>query len=805
MSISSAPETTGVTSFHDEAAACATAPATEPVTSFVAGTGESQDLKEYFRRPRLIRDGTLSNSTSVLWSDNIDVSKLFDTWFPFGRDRLEGVEGVRFTMVFTATVAANPFHGGTVCLAYQYGGFTFDPDQYCRLILPASSTNLPHVRLNVAENTMVQLSIPYLADVDYMTLSTAPGRFLGAIGLTQIIPTPTLTNSAAPTYKIFVHLEDLELIGARPVSEQFVVPQSGIRTKQDTGVSNLLNELTSNKLISRGLAGASKIVANVGTMVPSLAAISGPTSWALRMASGVASVFGYSKPRDCKLPKRVYRSDYIGETNVDVPSAAFALAATAENSLRTDATLGGTTEDEMALKYVVTKYSQLCSFAMATNDTTGTRLWGTLTNLTNFWYRLGATKPFCNVAPPQQGVTANCILPTGLMYWSNFFRYWRGGLKFRFSFGKCKLHAGRVIVGFVPYPALGARNGQNNANIPALEVTSSLPQPFSYSAVFDLKDASEFEFEVPYTSPYAWTPVNGYTGGITMTVLDPLIANGECSTNIPVLVEVCAMDDFDFAVPCPNSLVPATGNTGLTLQSQSGMGVDTSRRVEEYTTGETIKSAKQLLMMPTSLIFDVADSQESVTTLPSFAYLPRWTNAIPMANPSQQWLALSRQAAISACYAYWSGSTSYDVYADAEAERFSIQAFQAPTDGNFAPGLARSVYSGGVRNNAVRITSGRNALHFQCQSYGLFPRLLTRDFYFGAARTFAPGSTALASQWAYAIPMLRIRNTTTRPVRVNLSIAGGEDARFAAYLGPPIVYLFNTAQTVSPDLSPQVI
>jgi hypothetical protein len=38
-----------------------------------------------------------------------------------------------------------------------------------------------------------------------------------------------------------------------------------------------------------------------------------------------------------------------------------------------------------------------------------------------------------------------------------------------------------------------------------------------------------------------------------------------------------------------------------------------------------------------------------------------------------------------------------------------------------------------------------------------------------------------------------------------LSIAGADDARLGVYLGPPPIYLFNSAQTVSPDLSSQTI
>jgi hypothetical protein len=723
---------------------------------------------------------------------------------------LEGVEGVRFTMVFTVTVAANPFHAGTLVLNYQYGSRVLDTDTWQRSSLPYACTQLPHVRLNLAEETMVQLSVPWIADVDYMPLSSVTERTVGIIAINQVIPTPTLTSSGVPTYKMYVHLEDLELIGATTINEQFVTPQSGLRSSQPSGISSLIAEAKADRLLSRGLNATARVVGRVGAAVPSLNAVGGALSWALRAASGVASVFGYSKPRDSTNPSRVQRTDYIGETNVDMPAPHFALAATAENSTRVDSTFPGTDEDEMALPFILSKYSQICLVSLSTSDVTGTRIWASLTNLTNFWMRVGSTKPFCNIAPPlASSATTNCIYPSNLMYWSQLFRYWRGTLKFRFSFGKCKFHAGRVIVGFVPRPNNAVLNARNNDAIPALEVASSLPQPFSYSAIFDLKDDSVFEFEVPYINNTLWTTTNGYTGGLTLTVLDPLIANGECSTVVPILVEVAAGEDFEFAAPgCP-SVAPVSGNTGLTVQLQSGMNVSTARRVEEYTTGESIKSAKQLLMMPSSTTYDVANLSQSVTALPSFFYLPRWTNAVPMANPSVQWMALARQQIISACYAYAQGATSYDVYCDAENDLFVMQALQAPVDGNGVAAAAPSLYSGGVQNTAVRITSSKNALHFQVPLYAKTARVAIRDFYGVGAniltRNYSPNLASMSTTVSSVIPLLKVRNSTGRSVRVNLSIAGADDARLGVYLGPPPIYLFNSAQTVSPDLSSQTI
>jgi hypothetical protein len=337
--------------------------------------------------------------------------------------------------------------------------------------------------------------------------------------------------------------------------------------------------------------------------------------------------------------------------------------------------------------------------------------------------------------------------------------------------------------------------------------------------------------------------MNGYTGGISLTVLDPLIANGEASSSIPILVEVAAMDDFEFACPCPPSVTAALGNSNLAIYTQSGtsfrfprlnasegdvtigprpdvpsedpgpllpqsgLGVNNDRRVEEYTTGETIKSLKQLLMIPTSVIFDVADSQESLTSLPFFAYYPRLASAVPMADTTSAFLTSSRAGLIASCYAYWHGTTSYDVYADREATASMIQIRQCPTDGNFPGQIAPSLYSGGSGTASLRVTTGMNAVHVQSPCYTWFPRVSWRSMYnfSPSSRNFSPGSNSLWSNVGYGIPVMAVRNTTGKTVRVNLSISGGEDARVGVFIGPPPIYLFSPTRTAPVESSPQVV
>jgi hypothetical protein len=164
--------------------------------------------------------------------------------------------------------------------------------------------------------------------------------------------------------------------------------------------------------------------------------------------------------------------------------------------------------------------------------------------------------------------------------------------------------------------------GIASAVIPVLETVAGLPQPFSYSEVFDLKDASSFEFEVPYVCPDPFLEVTASHGAISLTVLDPLVTSGETSTTIDYMVEVKAMEDFMFGCPAsPMFAILDSSVPGNIVALQSGLGgvADIDDTVSQYTMGEQILSLKSLMMIPNFVAADLPATTTSITTA-----LPYW-------------------------------------------------------------------------------------------------------------------------------------------------------------------------------------
>lgn len=765
-------------------------------------------MKEYFRRPRLIDDGTLSPNRGNFSVFTINRDTIFTTWFPLGTTRLEGVQAVRFTVKLQLTVSSNPFHQGMVGMAFQYACPGLGPDVYCRAANPTLSTNLVNVRMDLSETTMMSLEIPYLYSFDYVTLDASFNPVLGTFGLNQLMGTPTLANSGPPRYKLYAYLEDLELIGSTTINSQTVVPQTGLRSKSEGGgVGKQVKEAKSAGTLSK-LASAGAKVATIASYVPGLSAIGGPTAWFLNASSKALSAFGYAKPRDEVQPARHYRTDYVGDINVDMPNEAFSIAPFAQNKLRIDSTMGGSNDDEMAFHHIFSKYCQIFYGDMSTTDSTGARLYATQICPSHFWFRTNSSRPGGNLPyPVGSSLTNNAIQPSTLCYFSQMFRYWRGGLRFRITFSKTKFHGGRVIVGFVPKIQEATGGIPANNVVEAVEVTGSGPQPFSYTKIFDLRDDSVLEFDVDYISSFLYMGCNSSTGGLTMTVMDPLLANGEAATTINYMVEVCAMPDFEYSFPCNTNVAAVTGNSNIVF-SQSGIGVSNSRETCEYGPGEKFLSLKQMAMLPSYVTFDVAAASTSTSALPFWSYIPRFIPAIPQPTNAQAYFASSRPGLIAACYAFWNGATAFHIYKDGDTTGVASWIYYNQQDAGFASATNNaSAYSHAGAGNANTVYTNNGACHYEAPTYSRYARIAWADQYTasGTNRYFIPGSITLrGGNSTYAQPVLTVRNSTAASKRVVLSMAAADDARCTTWIGPPPLFLFQSLQVIPPEASSNI-
>lgn len=779
-------------------------------SQFMASDSELQDLKHFFARPTLISRGNLLAAPGPLYTF-VANWLAFVAEVPLWENRLRGVRGIRGDLVFTVEHNCNPFHQGLLVASYQYGD-----GQFLRGDKPATCTHLPHVRLNVADNTAATLRVPYLSELEYWGGSgSEEGHVNGRFFLTQILGTPALAGSSQPVYKVYMHMENIELFGRMPlVTPSFIVPQSGLGS-QPKGRSNAEAELKDNGKFSGVLATAATLPKAVGAAFPSLRPFMGSVSWFLNASAKAASAFGFSKPNITSAYGHVVRYPNFGEMHCDMPVAASVVGSFQNHSVAVSEALGGSDLDEMAFDSVLTRPSQIFRGAISTADAHGTVEYCSHVALTHMWFRAptGVAPPNApgNVNFPLTSNTFTAVLPSTLLYFGQQFRYWHGGFRYKVSFAKSKFHTGRVLFTFIPnyrqitnsqqYAAFGAEGGP----VPAL-FNADL-QPSQYSKLFDFKAGNEFEFDIPYIAPVNHMGFNDTMGFVSMQVMDPLVNNGESASTISFVVEVSALPGFYFA-GVTGPLVPAwVDNTPVQIEFQSGVGgqaIDSS----QHSVGEKFTSLKQVAMCAITRRNDQANASVQEGTIPHWVCLPAWGPGTPLGTNPQRFWPFSRSGMVAQCFAYGIGSTLLTVDSTALGQASYCKIVASGVDnGVFSTSTIPSLYSRRMQdsNSAWSVaTRGTTGSVFLLPTLSAMPRYRIGDFNTRAIagdRDWSPAfardfntNTSLSVKVQYNF-MARNNDNATR--NWFWGVAAADDARCAAYIGPCPMVLAGSASTLN--------
>lgn len=779
LTISAAPEVMGKTTFLSEACTQVDVLGKHHVPSSIhSSQTDLQDIRTYFARPRLIGLGSIPVGTRAPFDfEQITATTLFSILYPDGLFRLNGAYGVKFSLVFTLQVAATPFHQGLLALSFQYDTLAVNTDSFLRSDNSNTATNIPHVRLDLSVDTMAVLKVPFLALEEFMSIRDALAGFkYGVAALNTILPVAAVVGISPPTYKLLVHLEDMELVSVYPSVTENIVLQAG----RTLGIEQEYK-------LSDGVKESSKLAAFVARNIPMLSSIAGPTSWFLGATSGALRAFGYSKPQIQDSPIRVLRGQTAGEQNVDLPSATQVVGPMASNHLAVSPTFGGTDVDEMALAFVCGQYSQICVGAFSTALVHGETLYATNVSPSSMWFRAGASAPYCNITAPVTSIGAtNGFQPSSVFFWASMFRLWRSSFTFRVTFAKTKMHGGRVLMTFVPdvqYWPFGT--GSATAKAPGTYIGT---QPNGYSTLFDLRDGNVFEFEVPYVAPVPYMDFASNIGGLTMTVMDALQAPSVVSSSIPFLIEVKANADVEFAVPGGPAY---SAHVRATIREQSGRVLSVIQSdASQLTVGEKITSVKQLLMMPkwNESNFLAAATSYTLAVMPWFYHrIPVVTAPFPDANVLTEGFSYGGNAAT--CYAFVRGGTDIHIY-PVNADNLLIEASYT------APDYGLYITAASVRNSSSsslpRVMAGLGTpLHVKYPAYHstvrvssyVFNRIQWACSFASALRNFVwPAAT-----WPgyVAVPQLRLANGLAAQVNVKTCRCAGDDAALSMYMGPP--------------------
>jgi hypothetical protein len=227
-----------------------------------------------------------------------------------------------------------------------------------------------------------------------------------------------------------------------------------------------------------------------------------------------------------------------------------------------------------------------------------------------------------------------------LYFAASNFVLWRGGINVKLKFVKTKFHSGRIRIIYVPgfFGGILPVNFETDAN---------------YSTVVDIRSDTDVEFNVPYVATVPWLHINSTPwvtsfnqthacGSIVVEVLNELVNTSTVSDTIEVIVEACAAEDIEFAIPIVPALAlrappNATSSKGVLdiITSMAQVGTDTGDTPSEVAREEPT-SFNEVPLQPTTTTYNASMLMmgEKVT---SFRQLIKRFSAVTPPTQNRYW------------------------------------------------------------------------------------------------------------------------------------------------------------------------
>lgn len=302
------------------------------------------------------------------------------------------------------------------------------------------------------------------------------------------------------------------------------------------GYSNTFKNSTTDDMVANGLEGDNankrdnvipsggnivrffRVIGNVGAFV---------TRTALDLARTLASV-GFSVPNVTRMPSLIWgRNASTMKVNEAVPRVM--MGAYHDMSLQRDFDMCCGEPGDMDLLSYIQTYGYVGMYNINSTDAKDTSIFSLILSPGNIKF-----------------VDGDNIYLSPLAYASTCFDYWRGSIRFVFSFVASSFHTCRIRVAFEPNSTIG--------DVPAWTLDNLM------NIIFDVSGDSELAIVVPYYNLREWTPCSqareGWGMGKLYVSIVNVLTSGATTVNpISMLVYASAGADFQFASPS-NERIP---------------------------------------------------------------------------------------------------------------------------------------------------------------------------------------------------------------------------------------------------------
>lgn len=548
--------------------------------------GEVHTIKKILARPIRIKTATwadtLSSNTNVM---KIDLFEFINV--PNLTQKIFGFRYLKCDVEIRIQINAQPFQQGILLAYYIPPGGLGTENQYSSLTTLSGKTGAYSKVLDIADPNPLVMTFPFTNPLNYIDLMK-PGK--APLGLMMLdVYAPLQVGSIHIT--AYSRLKNVSLHAPNTETWPSYVPQVGdndwpsdydeenrimiddelqpsrdqyrqdkhaarmaiinaVRNPEPETEAEQMNP-TATTNVSGGISGFLRTVARgmakASTVLGSAKIIMLPLSWLTRFLGGGLSSFGWSKPLSIE-PQHMQRIKVSrAQQNYNSIDTSENLGLDSDNNIG-QLSVFGTDLDEMVFDNILGNFN----YFLATN-------WSATQPTDTILFQAPISPCMGDrlySGPVVQSYTTTLAQTTYLGYIAHCFKYWRGDIRIQFRVAKTSFHSGRLRISWNP--------GRDAVAVPASQLH------MAHSIIWDLKTSKETTVTIPYMSNMPWLPVGEWRDGtssksngtITLSVLNPLIANPIAPQTVPIIMELAAAPGFQFSVPkAPEAWPVVSGNT----------------------------------------------------------------------------------------------------------------------------------------------------------------------------------------------------------------------------------------------------
>jgi hypothetical protein len=623
-----------IMSFQDASTAYNYEVVSRPDPTFNSGDYGNADLGEFLSRP--IRIGTYQ------WALNANFNQVFNPWSLYFSDpaviaRINNYALLRCKMRIKVVINATKFHYGRALLSY-------DPwpqqDQVSPIYIGSQDeivlySQRPHAYINPTNSEGCEMLLPFFHLENWLDVTDA--NSFAEMGECRLSSFNTLRHASAGTsdvtVSIFAWAEDVKLRvpTATPALQPLEAFAQAAKSKRNRGKKsryntshqsiNNVDEYSGDGIIS-GPATAVAEVAGALEAVPVLAPFAMATRLAATAVSGVAKIFGFSRP--VILDKVGYFKPKFASSlaATDLDETVSKLTIDSKQEITVDPrTVGLEAQDELLLDYLTSKETYLTQFTWKPTHAVDRLL---------FTSQVAPMLEYAKLIDETEAL----YYPTALSFATWPFRNWAGSIIFRFQVICSGFHQGRLRVSYNPTGKAQDTAGAFNT---------------VYNRIIDINSEDDFELEVAWAdnAPYKLTNWSKFgthydvsttgqsieseplydNGVITVRVLTELTAPDK-DADITVNVFVRAGEDFELINPTGGNLefVSYTAPVAPALEAKAQSADDSVNVIDASDPTPTGIGATPLFGQPDCDIMQMKKQVFFGETIKSFRTLLRRYN-----------------------------------------------------------------------------------------------------------------------------------------------------------------------------------